>query len=81
MAESIRFGRTVFKEGIMPFVRVCIWEGRDANTKKQVIEKVTAAVSDAISCPREAVQVVIEEVKKANWGIGGTPASEKFPDR
>ncbi len=27
------------------------------------------------------IQVVINEVDKDNWGIGGTPASVKFPDK
>jgi 4-oxalocrotonate tautomerase len=45
------------------------------------VEKITSAVVDAIGCPTEAVQVIINEVEKDNWGIGGTPASVKFPDR
>ncbi len=39
------------------------------------------AVVDAIGCPIEAVHVIINEVEKDNWGIGGTPASVKFPDK
>jgi len=29
----------------------------------------------------EAVQVVISEVEKENWGLGGAPADEKFSDK
>ena len=65
----------------MPFVRIDLWKGRDKEKKKELIEKVTSAVADAIGCPIEAVQVIINEVEKDNWGIGGTPASVKFPDR
>ena len=30
--------------------------------------------------PEEAVRVLIEEIPKSHWGIGGVPASEKFPE-
>ena len=65
----------------MPSVRIDLWPGRDKEKKKELIEKVTSAVVDAIGCPIEAVQVIINEVEKDNWGIGGVPASIKFPDR
>ena len=65
----------------MPVVRIDLWKGRDKEKKKELIKKVTSAVADAIGCPIEAVQVIINEVEKDNWGIGGVPASVKFPDR
>ncbi|MFA5779397.1 MAG: 2-hydroxymuconate tautomerase [Elusimicrobiota bacterium] len=64
----------------MPFVRIDLWKGRDKETKKKLIKNVTAAVVESIGCPPEAVQVVINEVEKENWGLGGMPADEKFPD-
>jgi len=65
----------------MPVVRIDLWKGRDKEKKKELIEKITSAVADAIDCPIEAVQVIINEVEKDNWGTGGTPASVKFPDK
>ena len=65
----------------MPVVRIDLWKGREKETKKKLIKQITSAVTDAIGCPIEAVQVIINEVEKDNWGIGGTPASVKFPDR
>ncbi len=65
----------------MPVVRIDLWKGRDKEKKKELIEKVTSALVDAIDCPTEAVHVIINEVEKDNWGIGGIPASVKFPDR
>ena len=65
----------------MPVVKIDLWKGRERETKKELIEKVTSAVVDAITCPAEAVQVIINEVDKDNWGIGGVPASIKFPDK
>jgi len=65
----------------MPFVRIDLWKGRGKEKRKELIEKVTSAVADAIACPVEAVHVIINEVEKDNWGIGGIPASVKPPDK
>ena len=65
----------------MPLVKIYLWKGRDKEKKKDLIKKVTSVVVDAIDCSAEAVQVIINEVDKDNWGIGGVPASIKFPDR
>ncbi|MFB0525920.1 MAG: 4-oxalocrotonate tautomerase family protein, partial [bacterium] len=32
-------------------------------------------------CPKEAVEVIIRDVPKHNWGIGGELSSEKFRDK
>ena len=65
----------------MPVVRIDLWKGRDKEKKKELIKRVTSAVVDAIDCSAEAVHVIINEVNKDNWGIGGVPASVEFPDR
>ena len=65
----------------MPLVKIYLWKGRDKEKKKELIKKVTSVVVDVIDCSAEAVQVIINEVDKDNWGIGGVPASIKFPDR
>ena len=65
----------------MPLVKIYLWKGRDKEKKKELIKKVTSVVVDAIDCSAEAVQVIINEVDKDNWGIGGVPASVEFPDR
>ncbi len=65
----------------MPVVRIDLWKGREKETKKELIEKTTSVVADVVGCPIEAVQIIINEVEKDNWGIGGTPASVKFPDK
>lgn len=60
----------------MPIANIHILEGRDENQKRAVIEKVTDALSEALSAPREAVRVLITEMPKAHWGIGGKSAKE-----
>ena len=65
----------------MPLVKIDLWKGRDKETRKKLIKNVTTAVVNSLNCPAEAVQVVLNEVEKENWGIGGELASEKFSDK
>jgi len=58
----------------MPIVRIEMWAGRDKETKKKLIEKVTQTVCEVIKCPPEAVTVVIQDVPKENWGQKGEQA-------
>ena len=59
----------------MPIVHVHLWKGRDAETKKKIIEGMTKVFTD-LDIPKQAVTVVIQDTPKENWGIGGVPASE-----
>jgi 4-oxalocrotonate tautomerase len=63
----------------MPSVQVCIWPGRDAAFKRDLIAGITR-VFDSLGIPAQAVEVLIHDVPKENWGIGGIPATERFPD-
>jgi 4-oxalocrotonate tautomerase len=65
----------------MPIVKIELWKGRSKEQKRKLVGKVTSAVVDSVSCPAEAVQVVVAEIEKENWGIAGQLASEKFPDK
>ena len=60
----------------MPFAQIYMIEGRSAEQKKAVIEKVTQALVDAVGAPKENVRVWIQDVPKENWGIAGTTAKE-----
>ncbi len=64
----------------MPSVHVYLWPGRDAKVKKNIITGITRVFEDN-GIPSQAVEVILHEVPKENWGQGGVPASEKFPDK
>ncbi|MCH2218917.1 MAG: 4-oxalocrotonate tautomerase family protein [Dechloromonas sp.] len=51
-------------------------EGRSDEQKKLLIEKVSAAMSEALGAPLENTRVWIQDVPKAQWGIGGKTAKE-----
>jgi 4-oxalocrotonate tautomerase len=63
----------------MPVVTIEMWEGRSPEQKRELIRAVTSAICSVIRCPPEAVEIIIHEVPKVNWGLGGKPASERVP--
>jgi len=65
----------------MPIVRVEIWEGRDDATKEALIKNVADAVAKTLGILIEHVTVILQEFPKKHWGIGGVPASKKFPEK
>ena len=58
----------------MPFAQIYLIEGRTEEQRAAVIEKVTAALVEAVGAPKENVRVWITEVPKENWGIAGVSA-------
>ena len=60
----------------MPFAQIYMIEGRSEDQKRAVIEKVTAALVEAVGVPKETVRVWIHDVPKENWGIAGTSAKD-----
>lgn len=57
----------------MPIVDITLIEGRTAEKKVRLIEKVTDAVVEAIDAPRESVRVLIREIPPQHFGAGGKP--------
>ncbi|WP_173918532.1 2-hydroxymuconate tautomerase [Halobacillus sp. Marseille-Q1614] len=55
----------------MPIITVQMLEGRTDEQKKALVERVTNAVTETTCARREAVTVVIEEMKKQNYGVAG----------
>jgi 4-oxalocrotonate tautomerase len=60
----------------MPFAQIYLLEGRTEEQKRRVIEKVTDALCEAVDARRETVRVLILDVPKAQWGIGGQTAQD-----
>jgi len=59
----------------MPVVIVEMWEGRTIEQKKQLVDGITSSFAK-INTPPEAVQVILKDVPKHNWAVGGKLASE-----
>lgn len=60
----------------MPIVRIELWEGRSDEIKEELIKNTTNAVADALGIPPEHVRIILHDVARKHWGIGGVPASK-----
>ena len=61
----------------MPIAHIHILEGRSDEKKAALLKNVAWAISDSLDAPLETVRVLIQEVPKTHWGIGGTSAAER----
>ena len=61
----------------MPVVTIAMYDGRSLEQKRELVKGVTDVVARVTGNPPESVHVVIEEVKRENWAIGGL----LWPDR
>ncbi len=63
----------------MPVVHVDFWEGVGVDKVKTMIRGITD-VMVGLGVPEHAVEVIVHEVPKTHWGVGGKPASEALRD-
>ncbi|MDH5807247.1 MAG: tautomerase family protein [Candidatus Methanomethylicaceae archaeon] len=61
----------------MPLVHVYVWKGFSNEAKKKTIEGITKVFME-MGIPKEAVEIIIIEIPKENWGICSELASEKL---
>jgi len=59
----------------MPVVIVEMWEGRTDEQKEELIRGITEAF-ERIGVPAEALNIIIHDVPKTNWGLRGKQASK-----
>jgi 4-oxalocrotonate tautomerase len=71
--------RKSHEEVKMPIVHVHFWEGVGEEKVKKMIRGITNVIAD-LGVPEHAVEVIVHEIPKTHWGIGGEPASEKLKD-
>lgn len=63
----------------MPIVRIEMWPGRGRDEKNALIRNVTDAVVNSIGCPDQAVEILLYEVDKSDWAVGGICHSDRLP--
>jgi len=57
-------------------MQVFLIEGRTEEQKARLIAALTDAAVESIGAPRETVRVMLTEMPKAHFGIGGKTAKE-----
>ncbi len=64
----------------MPIIRIEMWEGRTVEQKRELVETFTKEMARITNCEESSIYMVIDEIKKENWGAGGKLCSDKYPD-
>ncbi len=60
----------------MPIARITMMSGRTDEQKATLISEVTEAIMRAVGAPRQNVTVLIDELPKDHFGLGGVQASK-----
>jgi 4-oxalocrotonate tautomerase len=60
----------------MPVVLINMLCGRDQDTKKHLMKKMTAAVTSSLGVAPESVRVIINELPAEHYGVAGLPIME-----
>ncbi|SNC60157.1 4-oxalocrotonate tautomerase [Marinobacter sp. es.048] len=60
----------------MPVAQINIIEGRSDEQKEMLIREVTDAISRSLGAPAESVRIIITEMPRQHFGIGGQSAKK-----
>jgi 4-oxalocrotonate tautomerase len=62
----------------VPVVIVEMWEGRSPEQKEKLIQGITRAFEE-IGVKSERLNIIIHDIPRTNWGIGGKQAIKMMP--
>ncbi|SHG70627.1 4-oxalocrotonate tautomerase [Pollutimonas bauzanensis] len=57
----------------MPLAQLYIGKGRSYEEKEQLIQAVTQALVNTLGSNPDSTWVVINEIPRSEWGVGGKP--------
>lgn len=60
----------------MPIIHITLVEGRKDETIEQCMRDVARTVQKSLDIPLESIRIVVEEVPKNRFAVGGTLKSE-----
>jgi 4-oxalocrotonate tautomerase len=58
----------------MPVAEIHLLEGRSLEQKRKLISEMTRVISESVDVKPEQVRIIIHEMPKAHFGIGGVLA-------
>jgi 4-oxalocrotonate tautomerase len=60
----------------MPIIDVTLLDGRDDATKRRFMRELTDLAESTLQIPRHSIRVVIREVPRSHYAVGGVPKDE-----
>jgi len=64
------------EERHLPLINIQVLEGRPQEKIDALMKNVTETVSETLDAPKKSIRVIVTEVPKTHWCIGGVSASE-----
>lgn len=61
---------------ILPILQIEILKGRTVEQKREMVKKVTEAISETLNCPKDAVSIIIREMETENFAKAGKLRSD-----
>jgi len=61
----------------MPIIQVNLLEGRTIDQKKKLVANLTEAVVKSLDVKPDAVRIILQEMTKQDYAIGGVLAIDK----
>jgi 4-oxalocrotonate tautomerase len=65
----------------MPIIRVEMLMGRSREQKRELVRELTDAFVRTCGGKPDALQIVIQDVDKQDWGAGGRLLADTYPDK
>ena len=65
----------------MPIIKIEMFEGRSLEQKRELVESFTKEMVRICKTDADSINIIIEDVKKENWGAGGKLCSDKYPEK
>jgi 4-oxalocrotonate tautomerase len=63
----------------MPMIHINVFKGFEQEKIDYLIKNIPK-VFEEVDVPAEAVDIIIHEIPKSHWGVGGESCSVKFKD-
>lgn len=60
----------------MPIVHIQMLAGRPPERIRALITSVTEAVSRSLNVPADRIRVIVSEIPRTHWAVGGKPMAE-----
>jgi 4-oxalocrotonate tautomerase len=55
----------------MPIVTIELIEGRSVEQKREMAKKITETITEITKIPKDAVEIIFNDMKKENYSKGG----------
>ena len=63
----------------MPNIQVNVWKGISQEKIEYIIKNITQVFVD-LGLPAETVGIIVHEIPKEHWGVGGETCAVSFKD-